>query len=108
MHGGPAVVRAVLDALQASLSGDVLADGLASLAPCACRSAVLAQERELACNLGSTGAYHLPLSSGATSSRQALGLRPAEAGEFSRRAFDAGKLDLTQAGRGHAVGDESA
>ncbi|PRW59346.1 tRNA modification GTPase mitochondrial [Chlorella sorokiniana] len=42
VHGGPAVVRAVLDALQA------------------------------------------------------LGLRPAEAGEFSRRAFDAGKLDLTQ------------
>lgn len=27
---------------------------------------------------------------------QAGGLRPAEAGEFSRRAFDAGKLDLTQ------------
>ncbi len=27
----------------------------------------------------------------------ALGLRPAEPGEFSRRAFDAGKLDLTQA-----------
>ena len=25
------------------------------------------------------------------------GLRPAEAGEFTRRAFDAGKLDLTQA-----------
>ncbi|KAI7844301.1 hypothetical protein COHA_002099 [Chlorella ohadii] len=42
VHGGPAVVRALLDALQA------------------------------------------------------LGLRPAEAGEFSRRAFDAGKLDLTQ------------
>ena len=42
LHGGPAVVRAVLDALQA------------------------------------------------------CGLRPAEAGEFSRRAFDAGKLDLTQ------------
>ena len=29
----------------------------------------------------------------------ALRLRPAEAGEFSRRAFDAGKLDLTQARR---------
>ena len=43
VHGGPAVVRAALDALQA------------------------------------------------------LGLRPAEPGEFSRRAFDAGKLDLTQA-----------
>jgi tRNA modification GTPase len=28
---------------------------------------------------------------------QALGLRPAEAGEFSRRAFQNGKLDLTQA-----------
>jgi tRNA modification GTPase len=27
---------------------------------------------------------------------QALRLRPAEAGEFARRAFDAGKLDLTQ------------
>ncbi len=27
----------------------------------------------------------------------ALGLRPAEPGEFSRRAFEAGKLDLTQA-----------
>lgn len=26
-----------------------------------------------------------------------LRLRPAEAGEFARRAFDAGKLDLTQA-----------
>lgn len=35
-------------------------------------------------------------------SGQALGLRPAEAGEFSRRAFDAGKLDLTQASWGDA------
>lgn len=60
----------------------------------------MAQESELACHLGSTGAYHLLISSGATSLQQALGLRPAEAGEFSRRAFDAGKLDLTQAGRG--------
>ena len=33
-----------------------------------------------------------------------LGLRPAEAGEFARRAFDAGKLDLTQARRSYGVG----
>jgi tRNA modification GTPase len=34
---------------------------------------------------------------GVTDALMALGLRPAEPGEFSRRAFEAGKLDLTQA-----------
>lgn len=34
---------------------------------------------------------------GITDALVALGLRPAEPGEFSRRAFEAGKLDLTQA-----------
>jgi hypothetical protein len=54
LHGGPAVLRAVLGAL---------------------------------------GALRL----GGTDGAAPLHLRPAEPGEFSRRAYDSGKLDLTQA-----------
>lgn len=102
VHGGPAVVRALLDALQVGCGGSLCLQTGVSVLQCdpsvthECRPRF---EGSSTCSSRHVGCAQLMHPVAAAALHQALGLRPAEAGEFSRRAFDAGKLDLTQARR---------
>jgi tRNA modification GTPase len=74
VHGGPAVVSGVLQALGESQS----------------------QVRGLAVSVGMPGWGPGVSGTGAFPTGSVPGLRPAEAGEFTRRAFAHGKLNLTE------------